>query len=210
MTLDVILIVAVVFFSAIIHEAMHGYMADLLGDPTARLAGRLTLNPLKHIDPFGSIVLPFLSYLAAGISFGYAKPVPYNPYNLRPGRFSEALVAGAGPFSNAIIALLAGLALRFGGWSANIVDVLFTLLYINVLLCVFNLIPVPPLDGSKVLESLLPHALQHRYAALRRSMEMNPLVGMLAVFLLIYVLGGPFRSLIFSIAYAVAGLNGTM
>src|SRR5580700_1378316 len=103
-----IFVVVIIIFSAIIHEVMHGVAADRLGDPTARYAGRLTLNPLVHIDLVGSIILPlFLALTNSPIFFGYAKPVPYNPYNLRPGRFSEAIVAGAGPASNAVIAIIA-------------------------------------------------------------------------------------------------------
>src|ERR1700733_6744034 len=106
-------LVVIIIFSAIIHEVMHGYAADKLGDPTARYAGRLTLNPIPHIDPFGSILLPLaLVLVGSPIFFGYAKPVPYNPYNLRPGRFSEAIVAGAGPASNAIIAIIFGFLVR--------------------------------------------------------------------------------------------------
>src|SRR3989344_222487 len=95
----------VLIFSVMIHEISHGYMAEYLGDPTARDAGRLTLNPVKHIDPFGSIILPLiLSLTNSPILFGWAKPVPYNPYNLRPGRWSEAIVAAAGPLSHLAIA----------------------------------------------------------------------------------------------------------
>src|SRR6266576_375369 len=108
-----VFVVVIIIFSAIIHEVMHGVAADYLGDKTARYAGRLTLNPLPHIDPFGSIVLPILLVLShSSFFFGWAKPVPYNPYNLRPGRFSEAIVAGAGPLSNAVIAILAALVIR--------------------------------------------------------------------------------------------------
>ena len=114
---ETVFVVAVIIFSAIIHEVMHGYAADKLGDPTARYAGRLTLNPVSHIDPIGSILLPFaLVLLGSPIFFGYAKPVPYNPYNLRPGRFSEAIVAGAGPASNAVIAILFELSY---GWDSR-------------------------------------------------------------------------------------------
>src|SRR4029077_11783923 len=102
--LDQIFIVVIIIFSAVVHEVMHGVAADYLGDKTARYAGRLTLNPIPHIDLFGSIILPLVLALSGSpVFFGYAKPVPYNPYNLRSGRFSEAIVAGAGPFSNILI-----------------------------------------------------------------------------------------------------------
>src|SRR3989338_6179514 len=108
MTPDMIFIIIVIIFSAIIHEVMHGVAADRLGDPTARYAGRLTLNPLPHIDLYGSILVPvFLTLMSSPIFFAWAKPVPYNPFNLKKGRFSEAIVAFAGPLSNIVIALIA-------------------------------------------------------------------------------------------------------
>ena len=111
--IDSIFVVAIIMFSAVIHEWMHGVAADKLGDPTARLMGRLTLNPLKHLDAFGSVILPLILTLShSPFLFGWAKPVPYNPYNLAPGRFSEAIVAGAGPVSNLAIALIAGAFIR--------------------------------------------------------------------------------------------------
>ena len=113
--LDTLFVIVVIIFSAVIHEVMHGVMADRLGDPTARYAGRLTLNPLKHLDPFGSVLLPVvLAFSHSPFLFGWALPVPYNPYNLRVGRFSEAMVAGAGPLSNLGIALGTGILLRTG------------------------------------------------------------------------------------------------
>ena len=134
----------------------HGYTASLLGDQTARYEGRLTLNPLKHLDLFGSFILPFLSYTLGGFIFGWAKPVPYNPYNLRPGRWSEAQVAIAGPASNILLALI----LRFGvsgGWAnPAFVQITAVIVFINILLAIFNLMPIPPLDGSKILFAFLP------------------------------------------------------
>src|SRR5216683_3073877 len=121
MGLDTIFLIAVIIFSAIVHEVMHGVAADYLGDKTARYAGRLTLNPIPHLDMFGSILLPALLALShSPFFFGWAKPVPYNPYNLRPGRFSEAIVAGAGPASNLVIALLFGVIIRLGFLPMNI------------------------------------------------------------------------------------------
>ena len=114
MQIDFIFVIAVLIFSVVLHEVSHGYVAEMLGDPTARLAGRLTLNPLKHLDPLGSVILPVLLVLSgAKILVGWAKPVPYNPYNLSNQRYGEAFVAGAGPLVNIALALLFGLALRF-------------------------------------------------------------------------------------------------
>jgi len=201
-----IFVLAVIVFSAIIHEVMHGYAAEALGDHTARYAGRLTLNPIPHIDLFGSILLPLLLVLSGSpIFFAYAKPVPYNPYNLRPGRFSEAIVAGAGPFSNLAIALIGGLLIRSGLLGA-FADIVFLIVVVNVMLCLFNLIPVPPLDGSKVLEALLPRSWTFPYARWRHSMEMNPFIGMLIVVLVVDGLGSLWAQFIYALAGALAGM----
>lgn len=152
----------VLIFSVIIHEISHGYVAERLGDPTARNAGRLTLNPLKHIDPFGSVILPFILVITGSpILFGWAKPVPYDPRNLKDPRMGAAKIAAAGPSSNFLLALVFGLTVRFGlhfGMSpdAPLITFFALIAYINILLGVFNLVPIPPLDGSKVLLSLLP------------------------------------------------------
>jgi Zn-dependent protease len=204
--LDAVFVIAIIVFSAVIHEVMHGVAADRLGDPTARLQGRLTLNPIPHLDLFGSIFLPaILALTNSPIFFGWAKPVPYNPYNLRPGRFSEAIVAGAGPASNLAIALLVGAVIRSGA-VAPLESVFFLIIVVNVMLFLFNLIPVPPLDGSKVLEALLPRSLQYSYAQWRARMEYNPFLGMGLVLLFILVLGGAFGSFVYSVARAIAGI----
>lgn len=204
---DTIFLIVVIIFSAVIHEVMHGVAADSLGDKTARYAGRLTLNPIPHLDPFGSILLPILLALSgASFFFAWAKPVPYNPFNLKPGRFSEAIVAGAGPLSNLVIALLTGLIMRAVPVSAEVATVLFIIIVVNVMLTLFNLIPVPPLDGSKVLEAFLPRTLARGYAQWRARMEANPLIGMAIVLIIVFVLGGAFGSLVYSIAQAIAGL----
>lgn len=158
--------------SVVIHEVSHGYAASYLGDETARYQGRLTLNPLKHLDPVGSFLIPFLSYSFGGFIIGWAKPVPYNPYNLRPGRFSEAIVAGAGPFSNIVVALIFGLFLRTGPTNLALIEVTSALVFINILLALFNLIPVPPLDGSKILFALFPE----RFVELRGLFERYGLI----------------------------------
>ncbi len=143
--------------SAIIHEYAHGFMADKLGDPTARYAGRLTLNPKAHIDIWGTIFMPIiLSVLSAGnFLFAYAKPVPYNPYNLKNQKWGPALVAIAGPMANFLLAFSFAMFIRFTPFS-NLTQFLYVIVYANILLLVFNLVPIPPLDGSKILYALLP------------------------------------------------------
>lgn len=151
--------------SAIIHEYSHGWMADQLGDPTARYAGRLTLDPRAHVDKFGTIILPLIFLFLAlvgmgGFLFAYAKPVPYNPYNLKNQKWGPALVAGAGPLSNIVLAFLFGLTLqvfyKISLGSDIFLSLLFVLVQANVLLAVFNLVPIPPLDGSKIFYAILP------------------------------------------------------
>lgn len=167
--LNTIFILIVLLFSVVIHEVSHGAMANYLGDPTAKYAGRLTLNPLRHLDPIGSVLLPIFLILMAkitggGIIFGWAKPVPINPYNFRDQKYGSAKVALSGPGSNLAIALVFGLSLRFfpilnllSGFS-----LMFSyIVYINILLAVFNLLPIPPLDGSHILFTFLPYSLQN-------------------------------------------------
>lgn len=204
--LDQIFVIIIIMFSAVIHEVMHGVAADYLGDKTARYAGRLTLNPIPHLDPFGSVILPMLFALSnSPIFFGWAKPVPYNPYNLRPSRYSEAIVAGAGPASNLVIALVFGIMIRLGVLPAEVSAVVFIIVVVNCMLFLFNLIPVPPLDGSKVLQAFLPRSMEHRYATWRFQMESNPFVGMGIVLVIILLLGGAFSSLVYALAHAIAG-----
>lgn len=148
--------------SAIIHEYCHGWMANYLGDPTAKYAGRLTLNPLAHIDMWGTILMPLLLFLFSGGSFifAYAKPVPYNLYNLRNQKYGPALVGLAGPAANLLVAFILGLLLRFLPFS-NFTLLLGIIVYANILLAIFNLVPIPPLDGSKILFALLPPSMDH-------------------------------------------------
>ena len=148
---------------------MHGWMADRLGDNTARAAGRLTMNPIPHIDLFGSIILPGLLILSgSGFVIGWAKPVPFNPYNLRDRRYGAAKVAAAGPLANLAIALVMGLILRFLPISYGFSGFIGLIILVNIVLAVFNLVPIPPLDGSKILASFLPSKLRHKYEGLER------------------------------------------
>lgn len=157
-----ILSLVILLFSVIIHELAHGYAAFSLGDPTAKYEGRLTLNPIKHLDPFGSIILPLLLFISGSpILFGWAKPVPVNPYNFRDKKWGELKVSLAGPMSNLGLAIFFGLILRFMPHSVLLSNqgILIALTYIvtiNLWLAIFNLIPVPPLDGSWILFSFLP------------------------------------------------------
>lgn len=193
LSLQIFAIVALII-SVILHEVAHGYAAYLLGDPTAKLSGRLTLNPLPHIDPVGSVLIPALLVLSgSGMLFGWAKPVPYNPYNLRNQRWGEAIVGVAGVATNIILAIVFGLAARFlfVGGNELLASLLATVAYINLFLGLFNLIPFPPLDGFTVIRGLLPYKL----AVDMRGIEarLGGFVG-LALFLVLfsYLLAGPF------------------
>ena len=152
--------------SVIIHEVSHGYMAKMLGDDTADYAGRLTLNPLKHLDPVGSILVPFLLVIShAGFVFGWAKPVPFNPNNLRDRKFGIIKVALAGIGANFALAIVFGLIIRvtagLGVLSPAFISICALIVLINLVLGIFNLIPIPPLDGSRVLFALLPFRYRH-------------------------------------------------
>jgi len=151
--------IAILVMSVVIHEVSHGYAASFLGDQTARYQGRLTLNPIKHLDFVGSFIVPSIAYFLGGFIFGWAKPVPYNPYNLKPGRWSEAMVALAGPVSNICIAIIFGLLLRVGVGGPAFIEITSIIVLINIILAVFNLVPIPPLDGSKVLFAIFPDKL---------------------------------------------------
>ena len=146
------------------HEVAHGAAAYAFGDSTAKNQGRLTLNPLKHIDLFGSIILPILLYATnAGFMMGWAKPVPYNPYNLKNRRLGEFCVSIAGITTNLIIAFIFSFILKFSdtlSLSPAVMGLMLYIVFLNVALAVFNLIPVPPLDGSKIIFSLIPYRFE--------------------------------------------------
>jgi Zn-dependent protease len=190
------------------HEAAHGFVADRKGDPTAKYLGRLTLNPLAHIDPFGTVVLPLLLFVTPllltgqpGVVFGYAKPVPVNFMNLRRPKSDMIWVAAAGPMTNFVLAIVSGILLKAllglgadGGVGAAVLDgqrsdfsvvqplaqMLEYSVFINIALMLFNLLPVPPLDGGRVLVGVLPGASSERLAGIEP-------YGMLIIFLLLFL-----------------------
>ena len=195
--MDAILSLVVLILSVIAHEVAHGYAANSLGDPTARLAGRLTLNPLPHIDLMGSVVLPaLLVFTHSPILFGWAKPVPYNPYNLTNHRWGEALVAVAGSATNIFLAIIFGLIVRFGGAAgldATALSLAAVIAFVNLFLGLFNLIPFPPLDGFTALRAALPWHLSSglgRFELQVRAAGLLPLILFLIIFS--YVFAGPF------------------
>ncbi len=152
----------VLLFSVIIHELAHGYVAYYLGDPTAKYQGRLTLNPIKHLDPFGSAILPLLLFISQSpILVGWAKPVPINPYNFKDQKWGTLKVSIAGPICNIILAVFFGLLIRFIPFSFFIASpgllIIFSfIVHINIILAIFNLVPIPPLDGSWILFKFIP------------------------------------------------------
>ncbi len=189
------ILILIILISVIIHEVAHGYAADALGDPTARLAGRLTLNPVPHIDMFGSILIPALLVITdTPILFGYAKPVPYNPYNLRNKRWGEAIVAGAGVATNIFLAVLFALIARaLEVPMPNAAEVAELIARVNLYLGFFNLIPIPPLDGYTTLRGLLPFRFAYELRKFEERMQALGPVGLILVLLAFwFVLAEPF------------------
>ncbi len=187
-----LLVIPILLFSIVIHEMAHGYAALFLGDPTAKNMGRLTLNPIVHLDPIWSVAVPTITMLVAGFFFGMAKPVMYNPANLRNRKWGEAIVAIAGPASNVGIALIFVLAINVLSFAGVANEVLYQALGIvvimNIFLALFNMIPLAPLDGSKILYALLGPQQQH----IRYWMEQNSML--LTIGLVIIVLNTSFLS----------------
>jgi Zn-dependent protease len=193
--LGIIIILPILIYSAILHEIVHGLVAERLGDPTARLMGRITLNPIPHIDPIMSILLPLiLSLSPTHVIIGGAKPVPVDPFNFREPKKDMALVSLAGPATNLLIAIIFGIVCRIVFPNFNLDQVLSTsmlgtilgtIVYINLILAVFNLIPIPPLDGSKILALVLPD----KEAAVYLS------IGSIGIFIIFFLLMFPIGGL---------------
>lgn len=203
--------VLVLIISVVLHEVAHGYAAYTLGDPTAKLQGRLSMNPLVHIDPLMSVIVPGMLLLSgAPFLFGAAKPVPYNPYNLTDQKWGEAKVAAAGPAANILIAIIFGVLIRFAdvlNLSSSFIELSFSIIVLNIFLALFNLLPIPPLDGSKILPALLSFDLRMKYQGIRAQMERNVGISFLIIFFLIfYVLGTPLYNATISMARLFAGV----
>jgi Zn-dependent protease len=208
--MEVFLSLIVLVLSVIAHEVAHGYAANSLGDPTARLAGRLTLNPLPHIDLMGSLILPaLLVFTHSPILFGWAKPVPYNPYNLRAKRWGEMLVAVAGSATNILLAIIFGLIVRFGlviGLDQTALSLAATIAFINLFLGLLNLIPFPPLDGFTALRSALPWHLSSGLSRLENRVRTAGVLSLI-LFLIIfsYIFAEPFFNLVLWLFKLITG-----
>jgi Zn-dependent protease len=168
--------------SVTLHEAMHAFTANWLGDDTARMEGRLTLNPIKHIDPFLTVLMPFLLFIAGAPPLGAAKPVPFNPYQVRHGEYGAALVGLSGPLTNFLLAAAGALFFQIFAGALILVwaEALLFFIFINLAFFVFNMIPFPPLDGSRVLYAVAPEPIQRIMAQI----ESFGLMGFLIFFLL--------------------------
>lgn len=190
--------------SVVIHEVSHGFTALLLGDKTAKYAGRLTLNPIPHLDFFGSILLPLILIVSRSpFLIGWAKPVPYNPYNLSNQKWGPALVGAAGPLSNFTVAIIFGLLVRFEEalpLSDAFIAIITYITLINLVLGVFNLLPIPPLDGSKVIFALLPY----RFSNIQQWLE---IWGFLLLILFIFIGGGLIFIITNFLFSAIAGFS---
>ncbi len=190
----------ILIISIIIHEVAHGYAALMLGDTTAKFAGRLTLNPAPHIDPIGSILVPFLCVISpGGFLFGWAKPVPYNPYNLRNQRWGEAVVALAGVATNLLLAVVFGLLARYT--LASGMDVFAQacgiIALVNLFLGLFNLIPIPPLDGFTFIRGLLPYKYAMGFRQFEARFAQGGIMTLVAFLLVFYfLLAAPFSAFV--------------
>jgi Zn-dependent protease len=195
----------ILVLSIVVHEVAHGYSAYLFGDNTARYAGRLTFNPIKHVDPFGSIILPFLmSLIPGGVILGWAKPVPINPYNFTRRRLGEFMTAFAGPLSNIAIATVFIILIRLSGqlgMSAEFVQLSFVIVMINSVLALFNLIPIPPMDGYRILSVFLPGDMVEKFEYFAQRF------GMLLVLFFVFFLWNPVYLVLLDLLEILTGVN---
>ena len=196
MQISIFFQIIILIISVMAHEVAHGAAAYYFGDPTAKNMGRLTLNPLKHIDLFGSVILPFILVITkAGFIFGWAKPVPYNPYNLRNRRLGEFCVSIAGIATNFIIAIIFSFIIRFAGvlnLSQPVADLIIYIIFLNLVLGIFNLIPIPPLDGSKILFTIVPYRFERQLMVFEK-------YGFYFLIIFIVFFGGLVSKLVFSL-----------
>ena len=183
---QIIMVLVAILFSMTLHEAMHGYMSYFLGDDTAKAQGRLTLNPLKHIDPFLTIILPLLLLISGGPIFGGAKPVPFNPNNVRGGDMGVALVALSGPLLNLLLAFISFGILSFLPDTGVPAEFFYTMVMVNLGFFAFNILPIPPLDGSRALYAIAPEFVQ-------KGMQQIERYGLFLIFGIVLI-GGPFLS----------------
>lgn len=211
--MDTLLSLVILILSIIAHEVAHGYAANSLGDPTARLAGRLTLNPVSHIDMMGSILIPaLLIFSHSPLLFGWAKPVPYNPYNLKNRRFGEAFVAIAGSATNILLAIIFGLIVRFGAttgiFDSMMISIAAIIVFVNLFLGLFNLIPFPPLDGFTVLRAVLPWHLSAKMESFEYYVRHAGVISLI-LFLIVFssILSDPFFNGILFIFKALTGVS---
>ncbi|MBR2658906.1 site-2 protease family protein [Candidatus Saccharibacteria bacterium] len=200
--LSIFIILIIVLVSVILHELMHGVVAYFLGDKTAKYAGRLTLNPIKHIDPFMSIIVPVLLYMMNAPVFGGAKPVPVDSRNLKWGEWGMALVAIAGPLTNLVLAFVAFLighftGLLYGSAGELLMFIVSEFVIVNIGFTIFNIIPIPPLDGSRLLYAISPDGVRPYLAAMEK-------YGVIIIYILILLLGPVFSNIM------VNGMNGIL
>ena len=195
-----IIFILILLFSIVLHEYAHGWAAYKLGDYTPKLSGRLTLNPLAHIDPFGTVILPFFLLIATQgrFSIGYAKPVPINPYNFKNPRRDMIWVGLAGPLMNFILAILLSLTAKLiANYQIN--QIINNAAFLNIILAVFNLLPIPPLDGSRIVAGLLPYQAAYQY---------NKLEPLGFIIVIVLLLSGLFNWLILPLSFLIARLIG--